>query len=457
MGLAQFRMPDLGEGLTEAEVVRWLVRPGDEVRLNQPLVEVETAKAAVEVPSPYAGVVQQLHADAGATVDVGSVIVTVRTGGPDGGGRDGSGAESAPPDDQPATLVGYGPRPAVARRRRPTGAAPSIDRAAAPSAPGAPAPPVAPPLTGPGAPPPATAARVSAAAVGQRAAQVAGGVPVLAKPPVRKLARDLGVDLTSVLGTGPHGSISRADVEAAAAPPPRLAEDGVRRVPVRGVRRATAAAMVRSAFTAPHVTEFLTVDVTATLELRDRLAARPDAAGVRLSPLVFTARALLLALRRTPEMNSSWDDDAGEIVVFERVHLGIAAATPRGLLVPNVKDAQRLDLLGLARALTALTEQARSGRTPPADLTDGTITITNVGALGVDTGTPILNPGEAAVLCLGAVRPMPWVHEGQLAVRQVVQLAVSFDHRVVDGHEASRFLADVGAVLHDPALALAWC
>nr|MDP9496467.1 2-oxo acid dehydrogenase subunit E2 [Actinomycetota bacterium] len=293
--------------------------------------------------------------------------------------------------------------------------------------------------------------------VGQRAAQVAGGVPVLAKPPVRKLARDLGVDLTSVLGTGPHGSISRADVEAAAAPPPRLAEDGVRRVPVRGVRRATAAAMVRSAFTAPHVTEFLTVDVTATLELRDRLAARPDAAGVRLSPLVFTARALLLALRRTPEMNSSWDDDAGEIVVFERVHLGIAAATPRGLLVPNVKDAQRLDLLGLARALTALTEQARSGRTPPADLTDGTITITNVGALGVDTGTPILNPGEAAVLCLGAVRPMPWVHEGQLAVRQVVQLAVSFDHRVVDGHEASRFLADVGAVLHDPALALAWC
>jgi pyruvate dehydrogenase E2 component (dihydrolipoamide acetyltransferase) len=300
----------------------------------------------------------------------------------------------------------------------------------------------------------------------------------LAKPPVRKLARDLGLDLRTVTGTGPGGVITRDDVrgvaagsaaaaEAAtvagggaetggAAPGVTPAEPGTRREPVRGVRRATADAMVASAFTAPHVTEFLAVDVTATMALRDRLRDTREYADVPLSPLAFIAKAVCLALRRTPVLNARWDEAAGEIVYHDRVRLGIAAATPRGLLVPTVRDADTLSLRALAGALHELTTTARAGRTPPADLTGGTFTITNVGVFGVDTGTPILNPGEAGILAVGAIRQAPWVVDGALAVRTVAQLALSFDHRLVDGEQGSRFLADVGALLTDPGLALTW-
>jgi pyruvate dehydrogenase E2 component (dihydrolipoamide acetyltransferase) len=290
------------------------------------------------------------------------------------------------------------------------------------------------------------------------AAAPAALVP-LAKPPVRKLARDLGVDLRTVAGTGPDGVITRDDVRAQSAPAaPALVPNtpGTRREPASGVRKATAAAMVASAFTAPHVTEFLAVDVTATMELRDRLRAAREYADVPLSPLVFVAKAVCLALRRTPVLNARWDEPAGEIVYHERVRLGIAAATPRGLLVPTVRDADTLSLRELAGALHELATTARAGTTPPGDLTGGTFTITNVGVFGVDSGTPILNPGEAGILAVGAIKQAPWVVDGALAVRTVCQLALSFDHRLVDGEQGSRFLADVGAVLTDPGLALTW-
>jgi pyruvate dehydrogenase E2 component (dihydrolipoamide acetyltransferase) len=291
-----------------------------------------------------------------------------------------------------------------------------------------------------------------------------GALRPLAKPPVRKYAKDLGIDLATVTGTGAGGVITRADVDAALtapapAPERTLAREsavGDQRIPIKGVRKHTAAAMVASAFTAPHVTEFLTVDVTRMMKLRERLAARPELAGVKISPLLFVAKALLLAAQRHPMVNSSWDEAAQEIVVHGAVNLGIAAATPRGLVVPNVKDAGRLSLAELAGALADLTATARAGKTPPADMSGGTITITNVGVFGVDTGTPILNPGESAILAFGAVREMPWVHKGKIRVRKVTQLALSFDHRIIDGELGSRFLADVGALLHDPGTALAF-
>jgi 2-oxoisovalerate dehydrogenase E2 component (dihydrolipoyl transacylase) len=279
---------------------------------------------------------------------------------------------------------------------------------------------------------------------------------VLAKPPVRRLAKTLGVDLETVQPTGPNGTVSRADVEQAAAAPARTAAVPGRetRIPIKGVRKHTAAAMVTSAFTAPHVTEFVTVDVTATMELRDRIAARADFSDVRVSPLLFVAKAVVLAARRTPEINASWDESAGEIVLKHYVNLGIAAATDRGLVVPNIKDADQLTLRELAVAIAELAETARAGKTSPADLAGGTITITNVGVFGIDTGTPILNPGEAGIVAFGAVRKMPWVVDDEIVPRWVTQLAVSFDHRMVDGQQGSQFLADVAAVLHDPASAL---
>ena len=492
--LKQFRLPDLGEGLTEGEILQWMVKPGDEVTLNQPIVEVETAKAAVEVPSPYAGIVTEIHHQAGETVDVGSPIITFDTD-PGAGPLDpvaSASVESAHPEvgdmvpslpkpglpksgrepgqeegaligevganGRTATLVGYGPKSVTAKRRARTD---SSHAAPAPT----PVPDVVPP-------PPATAARVSAAAVGQTAARSAGAVAVLAKPPVRKLAKELGVDLATVLGTGPNGSVSRSDVEAALgrsavepASAPAAALRAVpdydpatreQRIPIKGVRKMTAAAMVGSAFSAPHVTEFLTLDMTPTMELRTRLQALPEFAGVKVTPLLFVAKALLLAVKRNPEINATWDDAAQEIVVKGYVNLGIAAATPRGLMVPNIKDADQLSLPELAAALQQLTATAREGKTSPADMARGTITITNVGTFGVDNGTPIINPGESAILCFGAVRPTPWVHEGQIAIRQVTQLALSFDHRNVDGQLGSQFLADIGRVLSDPATALAW-
>jgi pyruvate dehydrogenase E2 component (dihydrolipoamide acetyltransferase) len=288
---------------------------------------------------------------------------------------------------------------------------------------------------------------------------------VLAKPPVRKLAKDLGVDLTTVTPSGPEGVVTRDDVlavssgaaaPAAVAAPAAAPGERETRTPIKGVRKMTAQAMVSSAFTAPHVTEFLTVDVTRTMRLVQRLKDDREFAGVKVSPLLLVAKALLLSVRRNPEINASWDEAAQEIVVKHYVNLGIAAATPRGLVVPNIKDAQSLSLRELADALSELTSTAREGRTQPAEMSGGTISITNVGVFGVDTGTPIINPGEAAILCFGAVRQQPWVHKGRIRPRWVTQLAVSFDHRLVDGDLGSRFLADVAAVLEHPAKALVW-
>ncbi|HWB65831.1 MAG TPA: dihydrolipoamide acetyltransferase family protein [Mycobacteriales bacterium] len=449
-----FALPDLGEGLTEGEILNWLVAVGDEVRLNQPIVEVETAKAAVEIPSPYAGVVTALHHQAGETVDVGTPIITfdvqldsaadepVAAPAPIQGGdlvpaapRLG-GMPAEPPDvgaaeEKVSVLVGSGPKRGRLTRRA---------RKAKPATP---------------APAPAVAATPSS------------GVRVLAKPPVRKLARDLGVDLRLVGGTGPDGAITRSDVQAAvgspSAPPARVAPavdfDATtreHRIPIKGVRKLTAAAMVESAFTAPHVTEFVTVDVTPTMELVDRLRTHPDFADSKVSPLLLVARALLRAVQRHPLINASWDESAQEIVVKGYVNLGIAAATPRGLIVPNIKDAGALALPDLARALDALVATARSGRTAPADMAGGTITITNVGVFGVDTGTPILNPGEAAILCFGAIRDTPWVHEGRIAIRKVTQLGLSFDHRMIDGQLGSEFLAAVAGALADPWRLVDW-
>jgi pyruvate dehydrogenase E2 component (dihydrolipoamide acetyltransferase) len=464
--LREFKLPDLGEGLTEGEILQWLVKVGDTVTLNQPIVEVETAKAAVEVPSPFAGVVQQLHAEAGETLNVGAVLITFDTD-PSAGPlpapdeqvsetkaeaataqafspEEGALIGEVGPNGRTATLVGYGPKSSTAKRR------PRVDVPA-------PSPSVEEP-----APPPATAARVSAAAVGQAAAQSAGAVTVLAKPPVRKLAKELGIDLASLTGTGEGGVITRADVEAAAAGTSAyrstlsVAWDGERetREPVKGVRKVMAQAMADSAFTAPHVTEFLTLDMTPSMELVQRLKQLPEMQDVKVTPLLLVAKAVLLAVRRNPGINSTFTGD--EIVVKHYVNLGIAAATPRGLVVPNVKDADRLPLPELARALQDLTETARAGKTVPADMQNGTITITNVGVFGVDTGTPIINPGESAILAFGAVRPTPWVVDGQVVPRQVTTLALSFDHRHIDGQLGSQFLADVGRVLSEPATALAW-
>lgn len=481
--LREFRLPDVGEGLTEAEILQWLVAVGDPVTVNQPLCEVETAKAAVELPSPYAGTVTALLHEAGDTVDVGAPIITIDTGGNAAPAAEEPAAGligGAAPGGRTAVLVGYGPRNTEARRRPRRSGTTVAARATAPVPPeadygsGA----VRPPLLATAPDATAKPVRHGGLEVGRQAeahalqddaapsaaAERGRRAPrPLAKPPVRKYAKDLGVDLAALAGTGPGGTITRADVEAAAGPaagpgprPVAPAPVGEQRIPVTGVRKHTAAAMVASAFTAPHVTEFLTVDVTRMVKLRERIAARPEFAGVKVGPLLFVAKALLLAAARHPMVNSSWDEAAQEIVVHGQVNLGIAAATPRGLVVPNVKDAGRLSLVELAGALTRLTETARAGRTAPQDMTGGTITITNVGVFGVDTGTPILNPGESAILAFGAVRELPWVHKGKVRPRLVTQLALSFDHRIVDGELGSRFLADVGALLSDPGTALAF-
>ncbi|MFI7538660.1 dihydrolipoamide acetyltransferase family protein [Streptosporangium sp. NPDC049376] len=455
--MKEFKLPDVGEGLLEAEIVRWHVKPGDPVKVNQIIVEIETAKAIVELPSPYEGVIAALLAEEGQTVDVGKPIITV---------DDGSGPPETPagtpaedmvptipkPERQPV-LVGYGVKPGTAKRRPRKSAAPAATAPVpAPAAVEAPAP-AAPVRQAE----PAAAPAGPAAPAGSGAARGA----VLAKPPVRKLAKDLGVDLGTLTGTGPNGSITREDVHAAVAAPGRGATAVAQgpdeeRIPIKGVRRATAQAMVSSAFTAPHVTEFLQVDVTGTMEAVRRLRLLDDFAEVKVSPLLLVAKAMLVAARRYPMVNSSWDEANQEIVVKHRVNLGIAAATPRGLIVPNVKDAHALSLPDLARALGALVETARAGRTQPADMSGGTITITNVGVFGVDAGTPILNPGESAILAFGQIRDLPWVVDGQIVPRKVCTLALSFDHRIVDGELGSLFLRDVGAMLEDPLRMLAW-
>ncbi|MFD8491879.1 dihydrolipoamide acetyltransferase family protein [Amycolatopsis sp. NPDC059657] len=454
----QFPLSDTAEGLTEADILNWHVKPGDEVKVNQIVVEIETAKAAVELPIPWAGVITELHVEPGQTVEVGTPILTMDV---DPGGAAAPAAapapaaaavEEAPAEEEMKPLVGYGSKAVVTKRRarkNPNVASVSSELTNATLA--------EPKLTN------ATLGKKSAAPVA--VAQVKGGYVPLAKPPVRKLAKDLGVDLHALTGTAAGGVITREDVHLAAngsagtLPVEQSIVDSSsreRRVPIKGVRKATAAAMVQSAFTAPHVTEFLTIDVTPMMEFREKLKKSREFAGVKVTPLTFAAKAVCLAAKRTPDVNAVWDEAAQEIVYKDYVHLGIAAATPRGLIVPKVRDADAMSLKELAAALTQLTETAREGKTSPADMANGTITITNVGVFGVDTGTPIINPGESAILCLGAIKDTPWVVDGEIKVRKVLQLSLSFDHRVVDGQQGSEFLADVGALLADPAMAMTY-
>ena len=470
MPVQQFKLPDLGEGLTEGDILKWTVAVGDTVEVNDTIAEVETVKAAVELPSPYAGTVTALLAEEGTTVPVGTPIISIDTGSvgadnlaakedmvPAVPGLPGEGA--TPAEEKQLTLVGYGPREETGRRRRrrpANGTAATESTHVSFNIPPAPAGPE--PSAVEDAPEPAPAA----------AQRANGPAKALAKPPVRKLAKTLGVDLSTVPPTGPNGTVSREDVQAAAQGGAVAAAPAVdrsrreTRIPIKGVRKHTAAAMVSSAFTAPHVTEFITCDVTAMMELRDRVAARREFRGVKVSPLLFVAKAVILAARKTPSINATWNEAAGEIVLKNYVNLGIAAATERGLIVPNIKDADQLSLLELAQAISDLTDTARAGKTSPADMAGGTITITNVGVFGVDTGTPILNPGEAGIVAFGAINRRPWVvgsgagSDGteRIEPRWVTQLAVSFDHRLVDGQQGSQFLADVAAVLTDPGLAL---
>ncbi|MEQ0559437.1 dihydrolipoamide acetyltransferase family protein [Amycolatopsis sp. NEAU-NG30] len=423
----QFPLADTAEGLTEADILTWHVKPGDTVTVNQIVVEIETAKAAVELPIPWAGVVTELHVEPGQTVEVGTPILTIDVD-PDGAAAPAPASPAPAEEEEMKPLVGYGSKTVVTQRRARKGSEP------APAA-------AAPPAPAPAAP--------------------RGGYVPLAKPPVRKLAKDLGVDLHSLTGSADGGVITREDVERAANGTPvvkSVVDSGARerRVPIKGVRKATAAAMVQSAYTAPHVTEFLTIDVTPMMEFREKLKQSREFAGVKITPLAFAAKAVCLAAKRTPDVNAVWDEEAQEIVYKDYVHLGIAAATPRGLIVPKVRDADSMSLKELAQALTQLTETAREGKTPPAGMLNGTITITNVGVFGVDTGTPIINPGESAILCLGAIKDQPWVVDGEIKVRKVLQLSLSFDHRVVDGQQGSEFLADVGALLADPAMAMTY-
>jgi 2-oxoisovalerate dehydrogenase E2 component (dihydrolipoyl transacylase) len=467
MALQTFRLPDPGEGLVEADIVTWRVAIGDEVKINDILVEVETSKSLVELPSPYAGTVTELLVNEGDTVNVGTPIISIDDGvkgaeepGPTDGGE----------DAQVPNLVGYGPRTGTARRRpRRAGRdgpveahdqvadsfsvhAP-VSRRADDREPLQPEPdaPTGAPLPGPGAAAPAPAP---------------SGGAVLAKPPVRKLAKDLGVDLATLVGSGPGGVITRNDVLTAAdlqaapvdklGPQPAPREDV--RIPIKGVRKSTAEAMVRSAFSAPHVSVWIECDVSATMELVERLKARREFADLRVSPLLIIAKAVCLALGRTPELNSFWDESAQHIVLKSSINLGIATATPRGLLVPNIKGAESLNLVDLAAAISNVVATAREGRTQPADMAGGTFSITNIGVFGVDAGTPILNPGESGILCFGQITRRPWVvgerSEERIEPRWVITLSLSFDHRLADGAQGSTFLADVAAILNDPALAV---
>ena len=419
-----FLLPDLGEGLTEAEVVAWHVAPGDTVELNQVLVEVETEKAVVELPSPFAGTVVELSAGAGDTVEVGAPLIAIETA----DAAVTSDADSSPPADKVSVLVGYGPsEPAPSRRRRRGGARTRHDRLDHP--------PATPPLAQPSAPGPPTRT----------------GSRPLAAPPVRFMARQQGVDLADVTGHGPGGIVTREDLAAHLAVGTTPSATGREtRTPVKGVQKHMADAMVRSATTAPQACVFLTVDVTPTSDLLERMRANRRFEDVKLTMLTVVARAVVLALREHPALNSSWDEATNEIVKKHFVNLGIAVAGPRGLVVPNVKDAHELAFRDLATALERLTEQARAARTTPAELSGGTITITNVGVFGVDAGVPLLNPGEAAILALGAVQRRPWEHDGNIALRDVVTLSLTFDHRLVDGEGASRFLRAVGEIFADP-------
>ena len=434
MSISKFPLPDVGEGLTEAEIVSWLVAPGDMVKVNQTICEIETAKSVVELPCPFEGEVQELLVQVGDTVEVGTPIISVSTQGaspipvvedktPTAAAKEAdTGAEYKIP-----TLVGYGDAGDVkSRRSRAVKAAPT-----------------------------STAVPVAMVAAAAGAAD-----SIIAKPPIRKMAKELGVNLANLAGTGTRGEITREDVIGAASQAsvfknlttPDVPSEREERIPVKGMRKAIATAMVSSAFTAPHVSIFVDVDATRTMEYVKRLKASVDFAGVKVTPLLIMAKAIIWVARRNRMVNSTWTDT--EIIVHNFVNLGIAAATPRGLIVPNIKDADAMNMIELATAIEKLAAVARDGKTAPEDMKDGTITITNIGVFGVDTGTPILNPGEVGIVALGSIRKKPWVVDDEIVVRQVTTIGATFDHRVVDGDVASRFVQDVASVIEEPALLL---
>ncbi|MFF7970586.1 2-oxo acid dehydrogenase subunit E2 [Streptomyces sp. NPDC007905] len=431
----EFKLPDLGEGLTEAEIVRWLVQVGDVVAVDQPVVEVETAKAMVEVPCPYGGVVTARFGEEGTELPVGAPLLTVAVG-PEaprtaGGDAEGSGN----------VLVGYGTSEAPTRRRRVRSAAANGQvREPAPAPPAQPAP--APPAPGP--------------------APAEGPVPVIS-PLVRRLARDNGLDLRQLSGSGPDGLILRADVEGAlrakAAPAPVTEEPAARvspvrngiRTPLQGVRGAVADKLSRSRREIPDATCWVDADATELMRARSAMNA---AGAPKISLLALLARICTAALARHPELNSYVDTEAREVVQLDQVHLGFAAQTERGLVVPVVRDAHARDAESLTAEFARLTEAARTGTLTPGELTGGTFTLNNYGVFGVDGSTPIINHPEAAMLGVGRIVPKPWVHEGELAVRQVVQLSLTFDHRVCDGGTAGGFLRYVADCVEQPAVLL---
>ena len=489
MTVNKFNLPDVGEGLTEAEIVSWKVKPGDTVAINDVLCEIETAKSLVELPSPFAGTVTELLVPEGITIDVGTAIISVSdtvSGDPTPadvpapatpvqpvyGTLPAADADTADNALAGGPLVGSGPK-ADAVKRRARKAAPAASGTVTPAA----------SITRAPAPAPTEATLPVAAwpaespAVDDRPTlgdTITGLVNrVLAKPPVRKIARDLGIDLADVVATGSRGEVTREDLVSYQAQ--RDAEldmaegfwgkagkpqdQRVERIPVKGVRKATAKAMVESAFSAPHVSIFVDVDASRTMEFVKRLKASRDFEGIKVSPLLILAKAVIWAAARNPSVNATWVDnadgtDTAEIQVKHYMNLGIAAATPRGLMVPNIKDAQDLSLKELALALNNLATTARAGKTKPAEMQGGTLTITNIGALGIETGTPIINPGEVAIVAFGTIKQKPWVLDGEVIPRWITTLGGSFDHRVVDGDLSARFMADVAAILEEPALLL---
>jgi 2-oxoisovalerate dehydrogenase E2 component (dihydrolipoyl transacylase) len=456
-----FDLPDVGEGLTEAEIVEWKVAVGDVVTLNQPIVDIETAKATVELPSPYAGTVVALHGAVGDVIEVDKPLITFEIGGPDAAPPDApaataptsaDGASAAPEEKKrEAVLIGYGVAdedalPTRRHRRQSPGAPPA-------SAPVPSAPAVTPVTATPGLAPRST-------------------------PPVRLYAKQHGLDIATLTGSGRDGLVTRDDVEralsgnggarpgAAIAAPTTTsrfvghdlaawdAGPAEERIPVRGVLRAMSEAMVQSAFTAPHAAVWVRVDVTRMMDLLASLKEHPALAGIRLSPMTITALALCDAVRHYPGVNSRFDDAAAEVVVRRTINLGIAADTPKGLTVPNIKGADRLDLVGMATEINALVDKARTNATTPNEMIGTTITITNVGPFGVDAAIPILPLGTGAILAMGTVTASPWVVDGEIVVRQVMEIAMSFDHRMIDGAMASRVLGHVARFIADPAPAM---
>jgi 2-oxoisovalerate dehydrogenase E2 component (dihydrolipoyl transacylase) len=460
--ILEFRLPDLGEGLTDAEFQNWSIAVGDEVALNQTIAEVETAKAVVALPSPFAGTVVELLAEPGETIEVGAPLLRIRTVAIESGGRR-------------SVLVGYGPAEEQVSRRRRGSRLPVSDTVNAPA-----------PSAGAGALYEAgvigaasdsaqgvASERISESHNDSQRSSTAESQRVAATPGARKLARELGIDLWYVAGSGPEGAVTVADVrgavpvsepdirgdadESETPPPAEPAIGSVReeRTPIAGIRKRTAEAMVASVRTIPQASTSITVDVTASLELLEHLRATKVFEGLTPTPLALVAKSVLAALAEFPVVNTFWDEANAEIVTRHYVNLGIAVATARGLLVPNIKDAQNLSLRELCREISWLAQTARDGRAGLPDLRGGTFTISNVGVFGVDSGTPLVNPGEAAILCLGAIVKRPWVVRDEAAIRSVTTLTLSFDHRMIDGEAAARFLATVAGLLEDPLTLLA--